>query len=86
MYIRTGENVMYKIKYSYRTGDSFHSEDREEILEFDWEDIDLAKAALKRIEDHYRWYTSRDICSSYSDELPRPEWHKAIKNHCTAVN
>ncbi len=68
---------MYKIKYSYRTGDSFHSEDREEILEFDWEDIELAKAALKRIEEHYKWYTS--IRNSYSfspGTIDRPDWHK----------
>ena len=68
---------MYKIKYSYRTGDSFGSEDREEILEYEWEDIELAKEALKRIEEHYRWYES--VSSSYSfspKTIERPEWHK----------
>jgi hypothetical protein len=71
------ENVMYKIKYSYRTGDSFHSEDREEILEFEWEDIKLAEEALKRIEEHYRWYTSIRNSYSFSPEtIERPDWHK----------
>lgn len=68
---------MYKIKYHYRTGGSFHSEDREDILEFEWNDVELAKQALERIKEHYLWYES--INNSYSfrpKNIERPEWHK----------
>ena len=67
---------MFKIKYSYKTGDSFHSEDKEKILEFDWIDLQLAKQALQRIREHYLWYES--INNSYSfrpKNIERPEWH-----------
>ena len=68
---------MYKIKYSYRTGDSFHTEDREEILEeFEWKDMEIAKEALKRIEEHYRWYASLEHYGRYGEsEVKKPEWH-----------
>lgn len=69
--------MMYKIKYSYRTGDSFHTEDREEILEeFEWKDMEIAKEALKRIEEHYRWYASLEHYGRYGEsEVKKPEWH-----------
>ena len=68
---------MFKIKYHYRTGDSFSSRDEEETLEFDWTDLELAKEALQRIKEHYKWYES--VNSSYSfrpEPIDRPEWHK----------
>ena len=34
---------MYKIKYYYQTGDSFHTEEREELLEFEWKDLNPVK-------------------------------------------
>lgn len=43
--------MKYKIKYFYKTGNSFHTEDKEDVLEFDWENIELAKEALKRINE-----------------------------------
>ena len=64
---------VYQIKYSYRTGDSFHTEDREELLEYEWEDIKAAKEALRRIEEHYKWYES--VNSPWMDDVKRPEWH-----------
>jgi len=72
---------MYQIKYHYETGDSFHTEDREEILEYEWEDLKVAKEALRRIEEHYAWYES--ISRGHLDELPRPKWH-SIKPGSTA--
>jgi len=65
---------VYQIKYSYETGNSFGREDREEILEYEWEDIDVAKEALRRIKEHYKWYES--IAKWYvDDEIPKPKWH-----------
>ncbi|MFP4457863.1 MAG: hypothetical protein ACLFPS_09435 [Clostridia bacterium] len=47
---------MYKIKVSYQTGDSFHTEDDETILEYGWENIDVVTQNLKRIREHYEMY------------------------------
>lgn len=66
--------MSYKIKYHYQTGDSFGSEDRMEYLEYEWKDVDKAKAALKRIREHYDWYCSKE--DSWRDEIPRPKWWK----------
>jgi len=64
---------MYKIKYNYKTGDSFHTEDREELLEYEWKDLGVAKEALRRIKEHYAWYES--IENSWIDDVERPGWH-----------
>jgi len=67
---------MYRIKYYYRTGSSFGSEDREELLEFEWTDLKTCKDALQRIKEHYKWYKS--VSSSYSfspKTIERPQWH-----------
>ena len=51
---------MYRIKYTYDTGDSFTNEEGlEGRLELGWEDLDVAKKNLERIEEHYRMY--RDL-------------------------
>ena len=55
--------IEYKIKYSYRTGDSFNTSEGEDTLEYVWTDLDVAKEALKRIKEHYKWY---DCIESYS--------------------
>jgi len=48
---------IYKIKYVYDTGDSFHTEEnREAILEMSWNDLEVAKANLGRIKAHYEYY------------------------------
>ena len=64
---------MYKIKYDYRTGDSFHTEDSEGLLEYEWEDLAVAKEALRRIKEHYKWYES--IENPWTDDVERPKWH-----------
>jgi len=46
----------YQIKAHYQTGDSFGSENTSEILELVNEDLEVAKANLKRIAEHYRMY------------------------------
>jgi len=67
---------MYKIQYHYHTGDSFHTEEREDLLEFEWKDLDVAKECLKRIREHYRWYESKENSYSFRhEEVTRPTWH-----------
>jgi len=46
----------YKIKYDYQTGDSFGSEDTDGILDLEWNNLDVAKANLKRIQEHWEMY------------------------------
>jgi len=49
--------MSYQIKYNYNTGDSFSNQDGlEDVLELEWKNIDIAKANLKRIEEHYKQY------------------------------
>jgi hypothetical protein len=71
----------YKIKYSYRTGDSFHTEDLEDILEYDWDDLEFAKESLKRIKEHYAWYSYKTNYYSKMDEVAKPEWHNVNYSH-----
>lgn len=67
---------MYRIEYHYQTGDSFHTEEREDLLEFEWKDLDVVKECLKRIREHYRWYDSKSNYYSFrTEEVTRPTWH-----------
>ena len=47
---------MYQIQINYSTGDSFHTEDREERIDFVWTNLEVAKENLQRIEEHYKMY------------------------------
>jgi hypothetical protein len=73
----------HKIKYSYRTGDSFNTYDREEFLEIEWKDLNVAKEALKRIKEHYKWYKSVEDGRRYRDEpeVKQPVWWKVKNEH-----
>ena len=64
--------MKYQIMISYETGNSFGTEDREELLELDWDDLIVAKQNLNRIKEHYEYYKS----SSYSSHKDRvcPHW------------
>ncbi len=62
--------MKYQIKYYYRTGDSFGSEDREEILELEFNDIKIAEANLDRINEHYKQY---EKLNSYSNRRDKSE-------------
>lgn len=67
--------MKYQIKLSYTTGNSFGSEEREELLEYVWENIEIARENLKRIGDHYTWY---EDCDSGRNN----EWKKTIPSFC----
>ena len=51
--------MSYIIKYDYNTGDSFHTEKNViRTLELKFESLDVAKDALRRIKEHYKFYAS----------------------------
>lgn len=68
--------MAYKIKVSYETGDSFHSEDVERTLEMEWQTLNGAQAALNRIQEHWTWYnaTHKDRWGE-AEKVERPKWH-----------
>jgi len=47
---------MYQIKVSYQTGDSFGSSETDTTLDMEWNNIEVAKSNLIRIEEHYELY------------------------------
>jgi hypothetical protein len=67
--------IVYQIKYRYQTGDSFHTENLEDVLEFDWKNLDVVKECLNRMKEHYRWYKSIESYGRMQREK-KPHWHK----------
>lgn len=51
---------MYKIKISYRTGDSFNSFDTEDTIELTWKNLEIVKQNLQYIREHYIEHLSCD--------------------------
>ncbi len=63
----------YRIEYNYDTGDTFRTEeDLTSELEFEWENLDIAKENLKRIKEHYEWYSSKE--SYRKKDMDPPSW------------
>ena len=60
--------MKYKIKIEYQTGDSFHHEDAIDYLDYEWENIDVAKENLKRIEEHYKMHCATNAFSNYDSQ------------------
>ena len=78
--------VMYQIKIAYTTGNSFNTENREEIFdELEWENLDVAKENLKRIKEHYDWYCSLTHCHFW-EKKEKPEWHNVNAEHTEGHN
>lgn len=46
----------YQIKISYTSGNSFNTYNDESILELSWNNLEVAKANLRRISEHYKCY------------------------------
>lgn len=75
--------MTYQIEYDYQTGDSFHTSEETRVLEYEWEDIEMAKEALQRIKEHYKWYHYKDKMEGrfpkrFIDEediAEKPKWH-----------
>ena len=79
--------MIYKIKYSYETGDSFGRQDANGILEMEWENLDNAKTALKRIQEHYLWYKDQNNTWRSSKDKPvkEPDWHRGEQYDFTLI-
>ena len=48
--------TIYRIQYNYETGNSFGSHEETDILEFKWENLEIAKQNLQRIKEHREFY------------------------------
>jgi hypothetical protein len=67
--------MAFKIKISYQTGDSFSTEEREEFIEYEWENKNFAEASMRRIEEHYKWYENFENRYSLRKEtIIKPNW------------
>ena len=67
----------YTINIEYTTGDSFHSEEAEDTVDLEWEDMAVIKIALQRIKEHYKWYKNINGYNRFDPEIDeRPKWHK----------
>lgn len=75
---------MFKIKYRYKTGNSFHTYIEKDILEFDFEDIKYAQESLQRIKEHYEWYYSKH--NSFRNEKKKPKWLKKDLEYDQCIN
>jgi hypothetical protein len=75
---------LYKIKYHYETGNSFGRHDEENVLEYEWEDLNVAKEALRRIEEHYKWYQNVEHYSRrFFKIIEKPKWHNVKSKYIT---
>ncbi len=70
--------TMFKIKYYYRTGNSFGSHDEEGLVELDFNDIKVAEANLDRINEHYKQYQE---LNSYNGWFVKKEKLAAYKEN-----
>ncbi len=84
--------MAYQIKYCFNTGDSFGSEERESVLELEWEKLSVAKENLKRIDAHYKYYkalngysTNKKSRSELIKDNKYFDWfvdYKDLHEHC----
>ena len=58
--MKTTYKCKYKIEIEYSTGNSFHNEETSDIIELYWNNLDIAKANLNRIKEHYNMYNEVD--------------------------
>ena len=56
--------MAYTIEVTYTTGDSFESDQVTNTIGLAWRSLELAKAALKTIKEHYDFYQEFDACYS----------------------
>jgi hypothetical protein len=73
--------MAFKIKASYTTGDSFHTEDAETTIDR-FESREVAEKALERLKEHYNWYNDKNNSYSFrrdDKKVEEPEWHKGLE-------
>lgn len=66
--------MKYKIKCFFETGNSFGSHKDSEILEVEYNCLDKAKEALRRIKEHYEWYEDFRRYEWQRKNVPCPTW------------
>jgi hypothetical protein len=76
--------MTYKIKVSYRTGDSFKTYDEEVVLPIENENVDIAKENLQRIKTHYDWVQSLNRWSK--EPKPIPDFVEKHYGNCVQVH
>lgn len=67
----------YKIKVYYSTGNSLHSEDTSDHVEYSWKSLNCAKENLKRIKEHYEMYQQ---LNGYRNDLTKDQILNKNKN------
>ena len=60
----------YYIEIFYETGDSFSSSDEICTLELQWDNLDIAKENIKRIQAHNEWYEDNHGYRIYRNASP----------------
>jgi hypothetical protein len=70
---------MYKIKISYRTGNSYTSSDEVDFIQMEWNSLDIVKENLNRIKSHYQMY---DWFEDFENMYLTPEkYHNKIMSY-----
>lgn len=65
----------YQISIEYTTGDSFGSEEEEEVLDLVFKDLSVAEENLTRIKEHYDYFNNINSCQRHSTKNPvKPTW------------
>ena len=73
----------YKIKIEFQTGDSFSNSDETDYLDLSWDNLDIAKANLQSIKEHYDMYTA---INSYGRNPSRESLYEKNKDKSWFVN
>lgn len=65
--------MKYKISVEYQTGDSNNSYRTSDDIAIEFTDLQCAKNALKRIEEHYKWTEYLEY-PAYREKVEMPKW------------
>ncbi len=67
-------NIMYKIRYTYLTGNSFGSHKETDELPYEFSNLEDVKNAVHRIQEHYAWYKENNNRYSPNNPPTPPAW------------
>lgn len=66
--------MRYTIEVSYKTGDTFQSYDTSHELGISWENLDMAKEALRRIKEQYEVETDNEHAERWGRFYPEAKF------------
>jgi len=69
----------YKIKISYRTGNSFGTTDEEGYLDYEWDNLNMAKRSLRRIKNHNEYCDEYDMFIEPKEPIEGVVWDERYK-------